>query len=131
MHIVSAFPDMNIEYEYCCRLGTKSWKPVPVIDSAWNGLESNIEWPRIKRNDAPFPLGPSQNCIDHTISIFFSLKNGRAWESEEKRTRLVEHHDSYAGLPGDQQKQTSLVENHAGIVVKSRREHGHEFKNEI
>ena len=47
-----------------------------------------------------------------------------ARESEQERTSLVEHHDSFAGLSGDYQKQTNLVEHHAGIVVKSRREHG-------
>ena len=33
----------------------------------------------------------------------------------------VEHSDSYAGSPGDQQKQTSLIEHYAGIVVKKRK----------
>ena len=38
-----------------------------------------------------------------------------AWESKQKHTTLVEHHDSYSGSQGDQQKR-----------VKSRKEQGYE-----
>ena len=43
------------------------------------------------------------------------------WKSEQQRTSLVEHPDSNAGLPGIQQKQTSQVGHHAGIIAKSSR----------
>ena len=54
-----------------------------------------------------------------------------AWETKQKRTSPVECHDPYAGSPGNQQNQTSLVEHHAGIVVKSSREYGPKTKNYI
>ena len=48
---------------------------------------------------------PTQIKLGSTETLLGILPESRelAWESKHKGTSLVEHHNSYAGLPADQQ----------------------------